>query len=76
MDKKEKEFIPKAINLCGKRRMLSSIKGREIVHYSNYPKVQPVDKPGVTLSGREVIGYVLKDGDKTIDKPDSCFGLL
>lgn len=27
MDKKEKEFTPKAINLCGKRRMLSSIKG-------------------------------------------------
>ena len=48
MDKKEKEFTPKAINLCGKRRMLSSIKGWEIVHYNNYSKgianVQPVDK--------------------------------
>lgn len=38
MDKKEKEFTPKAINLCGKRRMLSSIKGWEIVHYNNYSK--------------------------------------
>lgn len=35
MDKKEKEFTPKAINLCGKRRMLSSIKGWEIVKYNN-----------------------------------------
>lgn len=71
MDKKEKEFTPKAINLCGKRRMLSSIKGWEIVHYNNYSKgianVQPVDKLRVTLSGR---------GDKTIDKLDSYFGLL
>lgn len=30
MDKKEKEFTPKAINLCGKRRMLSSIKDRKL----------------------------------------------
>lgn len=36
MDKKEKDFVPKAINLCGKRRMLSSIKGWEIVKYNNY----------------------------------------
>lgn len=80
MDKKEKEFTPKAINLCGKRRMLSSIKGWEIVHYNNYSKgianVQPVDKLRITLSGREVIEYVLKDGDKTIEKLDSYFGLL
>lgn len=75
MDKKEKEFTPKAINLCGKRRMLSSIKGWEIVHYNNY-SIQPVDKLRVTLSGREVIEYVLSDGDKTIDKLDSYFGLL
>ena len=80
MDKKEKEFTPKAINLCGKRRMLSSIKGWEIVHYNNYSKgianVQPVDKLRVTLSGREVIEHVLSDGDKTIEKLDSYFGLL
>lgn len=80
MDKKEKEFTPKAINLCGKRRMLSSIKGWEIVHYNNYSKgtaaMFTVDKLRVTLSGREVIEYVLKDGDKTIDKLDSYFGLL
>lgn len=80
MDKKKKEFTPKAINLCGKRRMLSSIKGWEIVHYNNYSKgtanVQPVDKLRVTLSGREVIEYVLRDGDKTIEKLDSYFGLL
>lgn len=84
MDKKKKEFTPKAINLCGKRRMLSSmlssIKGWEIVHYNNYSKgianVQPVDKLRITLSGREVIEYVLSDGDKTIDKLDSYFGLL
>jgi hypothetical protein len=42
MYKKEKEFTPKAINLCGKRRMLSSIKGWDIVHYNNYSKVQPM----------------------------------
>lgn len=80
MDKKEKEFTPKAINLCGKRRMLSSIKGWEIVHYNNYSKgianVQPVGKLRITLSGREVIEYVLRDGDKTIEKLDSYFGLL
>ena len=77
MDKKEKEFTPKAINLCGKRRMLSSIKGWEIVHYSKgIANVQPVDKLRITLSGREVIEYVLSDGDKTIDKLDSYFGLL
>lgn len=38
MDKEKKKFTPKAINLCGKRRMLSSIKGWEIVHYNNYSK--------------------------------------
>lgn len=77
MDKKEKEFTPKAINLCGKRRMLSSIKGWEINNYSKgTANVQPVDKLRVTLSGREVIEYVLMDGDKTIDKLDSYFGLL
>lgn len=60
--------------------MLSSIKGWEIVYYNNYSKgisnVQPVDKLRVTLSGREVIEYVLSDGDKTIEKLDSYFGLL
>lgn len=74
MDKKEKEFTPKAINLCGKRRMLSSIKGWEIVHYNNYSK--GTANLRVTLSGREVIEYVLRDGDKTIEKLDSYFGLL
>ena len=48
--------------------------------YNNYSKgianVQPVDKLRITLSGREVIEYVLSDGDKTIDKLDSYFGLL
>lgn len=80
MDKKEKDFVPKAINLCGKRRMLSSIKGWEIVHYNNYSKgtanVQSVNKLRIILSGREVIEYVLRDGDKTIEKLDSYFGLL
>lgn len=46
-------------------------KGWEIVHYNNYSKgianVQPVDKLRITLSGREVIEYVLRDGDKTIE---------
>lgn len=55
-------------------------KGWEIVHYNNYSKgianVQPVDKLRITLSGREIIEYVLRDGDKTIEKLDSYFGLL
>lgn len=46
----------------------------------NYSKgtanVQPVDKLRVTLSGREIIEYVMRDGDKTIEKLDSYFGLL
>lgn len=70
MDKKEKDLVPKAINLCGKRRMLSSIKGWEIVKYNNYSNghvnPQSVKKLRITLSGREVIEYVLNDEDDTI----------
>lgn len=80
MDKKEKDLVPKAINLCGKRRMLSSIKGWEIVKYNNYSNghanPQSVNKLRITLSGREVIEYVLNDEDNTIKKLDNYFGLL
>ena len=80
MDKKEKDLVPKAINLCGKRRMLSSIKGWEIVKYNNYSNghtnPQSVKKLRIALSGREVIEYVLNDEDDTIKKLDNYFGLL
>lgn len=75
MDKKEKDLVPKAINLCGKRRMLSSIKGWEI-DSNGHANPQSVKKLRITLSGREVIEYVLNDEDDTIKKLDNYFGLL
>lgn len=75
-----KRFCSKSHKFVWQRRMLSSIKGWEIVKYNNYSNghtnPQSVKKLRIALSGREVIEYVLNDEDDTIKKLDNYFGLL